>query len=141
MRRIYEEYKMWGSKLKLSNKRPTPNKRAIIKTIFSNPDQYEITKLSGGYLGRAQKVSLIGGEENYILKTMGNTDDQIAHSLFLLQHIKGFGEVLSNMAKVCDWQNQDDGSLLALFEFIENTEDRLPNIAEMIQISNLDFMS
>lgn len=112
-----------------------------IKTIVSNPEQFKITKLSGGYLGKAQKVSVLESGDHYILKSMGQTGAQISHSLFLLKHIKAYGKILTNMAKVCDWEIQENGTLLALFEFIENTEDRLANISEMLQISTLSFLA
>lgn len=112
-----------------------------ISTLFSNPERFEIIKLSGGYLGGAEKVSVLGSEDQYILKRMGNTDEQITHSLTLLKHIKGFGKILTNMAEVCDWGIYENGTLFALFEFIENTEDRLANISEMLQISNLSFLA
>ena len=112
-----------------------------IREIFANPERFNITKLAAGYFGRAEKVRELSSGKQYILKSMGNTDEQISHSLTLLQHIKGFGKVLINMAKVCDWDIHDDGTLYALFEFIESTEDRPASIPEMIQISNLSFLA
>ena len=112
-----------------------------IRTIFSNPERFEITKLSGGYLGGAEKVSVIDSKDQYVLKSMGNTDEQISHSLTLLKHIKGFGQFFTNMTKLCDWDIHETGTLFALFEFIENTENRSANISEMIQISSWSFLA
>jgi len=112
-----------------------------IITILSNPERFKITKLTGGYLGGAEKVTVLDSGDQYIIKRMGNTDEQISHSLMLLKHIKGFGQVMSQMAGVCDWIIHENGTLFALFEFIEHTEDRLPNIPEMVQISNLSFLA
>jgi hypothetical protein len=72
---------------------------------------------------------------------MGDTDEQISHSLKLLEHIKGFGQNFTQMAKVCDWEVDENGTLMSLFEFIENTADKLPTIPEMIHISNLSFLA
>lgn len=112
-----------------------------IQEIYSNPEQFKITKLSGGYLGGAEKVSVLGSEEQYVIKPMGNTTEQVAHSITLLKHIKGLGQNFKNMAKVCDWDISETGTSFALFEYIENTENRLANIFEMLQISNWSFLA
>ena len=112
-----------------------------IQEIFLNPEQFEITKLSGGYLGGAEKVSVLDSEEQYVLKPMGNTSEQVGYSITLLKHIKGLGQNFKHMAKVCDWDISETGTLFALFEFIENTENGLANIAEMLQISNWAFLA
>ena len=112
-----------------------------IGTIFSNPERFEITKLSGGYLGGAEKVCAIDSRDQYVLKRMGTTAEQVSHSLTLLKHINGFGKFFTNMARVCDWKIHQDGTLFALLEFIENTENRPANISEMLQISNWSFLA
>lgn len=112
-----------------------------IKSIYSNPKQFEITKMTGGYLGGAQKVTDKESHEQYTLKNMGNTKKQISHALLLLKHIQGFGQFCTHMAHLVDWDVLEDGTLFALFEFIENTENRLATISEMIQISTWSFLA
>lgn len=48
---------------------------------------------------------------------------------------------LTQMAKLCDCALHEDGTLFALFEYIENTANKLANISEMLQISNLSFLA
>jgi len=112
-----------------------------IKTIYANPEQFEITKLTGGYLGGAQKVTVKNSHEQYTLKSMGNTSKKISRALPLLKHIQEFGRFCTHMAHLVDWEILDDGTLFTLFEYIENTEDRLATISEMIQISTESFLA
>ena len=63
-----------------------------IQTIYANPEKFEIEKLAGGYLGGAKKVTVADSNEKYVLKPMGDTDEQRSYSLELLEHIKGFGQ-------------------------------------------------
>lgn len=59
-----------------------------IKTIFSQPERFEISKLTGGFLGGAEKVRVINREDQYVLKNMGNTDAQISHVWVILNMLK-----------------------------------------------------
>ena len=71
---------------------------------------------------------------------MGRSEDKIAHSLQLFEHLQGLGTYLPNMAKLIDWEVKG-GTLYALFEYIEATENRPATIAEMVDISTTAFLA
>lgn len=111
-----------------------------ISTIHDEPQKFGIEKLSGGYGGTVEKVTERRSGAQYILKSMGRSDDEIAHSLQVFKHLQGIGRYLSNMTKLLNWELKA-GTLYALFEYIEATENRPATIAEMVDISTTAFLA
>ena len=111
-----------------------------IKTIHNDPQQFEIKKLSGGYEEAVKKVIERSSGTPYVLKIMGRSKDKIAHSKQVLQHLQGLGRYFPNMPKLVDW-DMNAGTLYALFEYIEATDQRPATITEMVDISTTAFLA